>query len=179
MKKGRAHQRHLHQRNKTPAVICLPPPAPPLVMPRKEPEALRAFVLPQTGEPLVSAPKPARKRKNTVSKTRRRRTTPNTASAAKNSAVKVKTENEPSEALHPPGPEPVAPLPRNMSLALPRQSALVVASRWLRKLVVKRRSPPVTIGSAAAIAQITSLREEVARLQTTLDRLLDKATAPQ
>lgn len=173
MKQGRVHQRRSHQRNKTPSVICLPPPNPPLVQPRKEPEALRAFVLPQIGEPLADVPAKPQPNRETRRKTRTskaRKSSPKPA-ALKTAAVAANTADPLT-----PGPNPIAPLPRNMSLAMPRQSALTVVGRWLRSLVVKRRPVPVSISSAAAIAQITSLREEVARLQTTLDRLLDKAT---
>lgn len=54
MKKNRKRQRRISNQVKASSAICLPPPRPPLIQPRKEPEALRAFRLPKVPEPLAS-----------------------------------------------------------------------------------------------------------------------------
>jgi len=71
-----------------------------------------------------------------------------------------------------------SPLPRNRSLAMPRQGALMMVGKWLRKMIMKRRTPPAQVSNATAITEISSLRDEVVRLQATLEQLLERSKSP-
>lgn len=51
--RNRGRGANSRRRSNTPAVICLPHTKPSVTPPRKEPEALRAFALPKTREPLA------------------------------------------------------------------------------------------------------------------------------
>jgi|GEM_PF-2941785 len=71
-----------------------------------------------------------------------------------------------------------SPLPRNRSLAIPRRNALATVGKWLRKMVMKRRPVSAQVSNAHAISEISALRDEVIRLQGTLDQLLERSKSP-
>ncbi len=204
MKQGRSSQSRMRQHTATPSVICLPPPKPPATLPRKEPEVLRALPLPIEPEYFAQPPaakpvgrKARRKSRKGQSKASRRKPYVHAAATVAAHAVKPpeckpispKQERE-SAAAATPSPnidtshihwadETLFPLPRNLSLALPKRDRLLALGRWMRKMIMKRRPSAPSIGSASAIEQITSLRDEVAQLQKTLDRLLARSTRAQ
>ncbi|MEZ5656194.1 MAG: hypothetical protein R3E04_09960 [Sphingobium sp.] len=203
MKQGRSNQSRSRQHTATPSVICLPPPKPPATLPRKEPEVLRALPLIEPeyfAQPPAAKPvgrKARRKSRKGQSKASRRK--PYVHAAAKISADAVKPpeckpispkEERASAAAATPqqsvaashihwADETLFPLPRNLSLALPKRDRLVALGRWMRKMIMKRRPSAPSMHSASAIEQITSLRDEVAHLQKTLDRLLARSARTQ
>lgn len=80
---------------------------------------------------------------------------------------------------HPiPSDDATSPLPRNRSLALSRPGTLARLRGWLRGLLIPARTPDRRrlAASPAAAAQIRALRGDVARLQRSLDRLLDASS---
>lgn len=70
-------------------------------------------------------------------------------------------------------PDPaMTPLPRHKSLAKPRSRAMVILDRLFRGPF--RRRP---IEALPPIDQLRALRDDLVRVQTTIDRLLDRAAA--
>lgn len=157
MKKTRTRQRS--HRTSTPSVICLPPPKPPTVAPRREPEVERAMGLPETHEPLVAASagrsgsRQARRRaKRTEAKTVRGHTSAVTESPAT------------------PPPE-LAPLPRSQALAKPPSGMLARVEAWFSRLIPRKRQP-ASVPQEALAQQMIALRSELAMVQNRLDRVI-------
>ena len=143
--RGRARGNMSRRRTTTPSVICLPQAKPPITPPRKEPEALRAFLLPHSKEPLTRSAR---------------------------AGVKKPAESSSSLAENSTAAPEAAPLPRNRALALPSRGLMVVVGQWLRKLVMKPKTAALTIDKASARTQVRALRVEVAQLQRSLDQLM-------
>jgi hypothetical protein len=190
MKNGHSHRRHSHQRSSTPSVICLPPPKPPVTAPRQEPEVERAMALSGGAEEHVTPERNVqqsrqirRQAARQKAKAMKRRGMPpaQAVAAAEDSKEKVasvaETEAAPVEALA--MAETTAPLPRNRSLAPTRRSALQAAGMWLRGLVIKRKPVTPAHATTTAIMQVKAMRTELAAMQMTLDRMLDKLGTAQ
>lgn len=177
MKQGRGRTRGNNRRRtngQPPAVICLPGPKQPLPLPRKEPEALRAFSMTAKPEPLAFAPLNERIRTASPAKPTRTRAKQNGASAATEMAVSM-----------PPVTPRIAevgstsPLPRSRALVVAPQKGLVVLKTWLRKLIMKPKKARLSIETASAKTQVRALRVEVAQLQRSLDQLMAQLKALQ
>lgn len=163
MKQGRSRARGNTSRrhSTTPAVICLPQAKPPITPPRKEPESLRVFILPQKAEPLALAPvmTDAKPKKN-----------------GKKTPLAVDQASATVSEIAPASP---APLPRNRALAVQPRGLVVVVGQWLRKLVMKPKKAALTIDKASAKTQVRALRVEVAQLQRSLDQLMAQLKAAE
>lgn len=170
MKNGRKRNRFpIH--DKTPSVICLPPPAPPFAAPNIGTQSASAFSFPILPEPIVTQPDSAR---DTAPTTQRKpgakaKRQPQRAKAKSRSTVmaaKPAKAEAPAEAL--------APLPKSQSLALVPQGMMRQLAGWLRSLVVVKKPLPRSLATSrphASAAQIRTLRRQVAALQKTLDTL--------
>jgi len=186
MKHGRARQHHA-RREQTPSAICLAQPKPPVTNPRPEPEVARALSLPQSDEPLVNpTPAPPQSRQSRRQERRAqakigRRAPPIVSLALITPPVSVPVGPivAPVAPVTPPRMVPIdmtdaaVALPRSRALAKPRSRVLVILERLFRGPF--RRSKPIE--ALPPVEQLRSLRETLATVQQTLDRLLDQAPA--
>jgi hypothetical protein len=188
MKNGRSHRRHSHQRSSTSSVICLPPPKPPVTAPKPEPEVERAIALSNDAEEQVVSQSRAQSRqvrrqaaRQEAKALKRRGMPPAQAVAAKEAKEKAASvaEAEVGPVEVPAMAETTAPLPRNRSLAPTRRSALQAAGIWLGSLVIKRKPVTPAHATTAAIMQVKAMRTELAAMQMSLDRMLDKLGTAQ
>lgn len=190
MKQARARQRQSHRvRNASGA--GLPPQRPPVTPPRASERS--AIPLPDSDEPLVErtpiSRQSRRQERRAQAKAARRRGPvvaqplpamtlvqhPVGTSAVVAPAAAKSAEPEPSAtppepaiaALDDPYP---APLPRHRALTKPRSRALVILDRLFRG-PFRRRRP---IEALPPVDQLRSLRDDLARVQGTIDRLLDQ-----
>lgn len=146
MKSGRSRRHQSHHRSKTPAVICLPPPRPPITQPRRNGEVARSG-------PLAS------------------RRVPDIAEIEQAFAgvVPVRTEAPVAEAPPPSvAEEALAPLPRNRALMM-QPHGLMRVGNWLRSLVMVRKTKATP---EHAVAQLKAMRAELMNMQQTLDHML-------
>jgi hypothetical protein len=162
MKNGRSHRRHSRHHGQTPAVICLPAPRPPIMTARKEADVPPALPLRDQPEALVAA----NDQDSHQSRQLRRQ--------ARRAEVKAMRRGpEPHSAT--PSAESLAPLPRNRALTALRRPALQRVGAWLRSLVMKQ--PRNRMSQDNAVAHLKAMRTEVARMQRTLDWMLNGAPA--
>jgi hypothetical protein len=193
---ARQHSRH---RNHTPSVIHLPPPAPPITAKRPvETAAEAAIALPPTPEPLVvertevgasqtpvSNRQARRKALRAEAKALRRLGEPPEPAVRVASAAEPVAERpveaasvDPTIAQATPvttdfiPPEADRPLPRSRSLVTARPRGVALLSHRLRKLFGFAggvRAPD----EGAIAAQLRTLRTELARLQRSVDHMLE------
>jgi hypothetical protein len=204
MKQSFARQ-HSHHRDRTPSVICLPPPRPPVAMtrpaePEVEPEA--AIAMPDHPEPLVAeraevtapaAPlnrQARRKAQRAEAKALRRQghapapARPATAPAqptlelGPEAAVEERPAVEPILAATVAERDAGTPLPPARALVAARPRGLALLAHRLRGMLGLRRgcALPAT-GEGAIASQLRSLRAELAALQKSVDRMIDGVAA--
>lgn len=161
MKRSQARQ-HSRRRDRTPSVICLPPPQLP-VAPRREP----AMVASREADAAALSRQARRKALRDEAKAMRRTgAVPETAA--------------PPEPVPTPGAEPEPALPVVAAdVPLPPERALVAARpRGLalvahRMLVWSGLRRPAPVGGMAQ--QLRALRDELATVQRSIDRLIEGA----
>lgn len=193
MKQARARQRQSHRvRNASGAGA--PPQRPPVTPPR--PSERSAIPLPDTAEPLVErAPisRQSRRQERRAQAKAARRRGPVVTQALPTSTIAGHLVEETVVAapavthpvtVEPPAPpaEPAiaalddphpAPLPRHRALTKPRSRAMVILDQLFRGPF--RRHRP--IDALPPLDQLRSLRDDLASVQATIDRLLASALA--
>lgn len=183
MKHGRQRQRHL-RREKTPSVICLPPPKPPLAAPRPEPEVARAIPLPKKAmplpkseEPLTLRRQPTKSAPQPLSRAVKRQTRRTQTKAMTSSSADIPSgiAHQAPGALPASPSDPQTPLPNNRALALVRPRILDQVGNWIRSFVMVKRPAATPAIARPSLAQIKALRREVAMMQKTLDQLLNSS----
>ncbi len=225
MKQSFARQ-HSHQSSRTPSVIYLPPPKPPVTAKRvTEPAPEAAIALPDTTEPLVTerteveAPyvprmsrQARRKALRAEAKALRRQGQPvmpvaQPAEPVAESLAQAMPEpevapalaaiepapviTEPEIALEPeiaswvvaiepaaaiaPEPEAAGPLPRARSLVATKPRRLALFAHRLRAIFGLGRASPVPEAQVdgAIASQLRTVRDELAALQRSIDRMID------
>lgn len=193
MKQARARQRQSHRVRNT-SGAGLPPQRPPVTPPRASERS--AIPLPDTNEPLVECPpisRQSRRQERRAQAKAARRRGPVVAQALPASTMAGHLAEESvtaaSAVTHPAAPEPPAkpedpaiaalddpypaPLPRHRALTKPRSRAMVILDRLFRGPF--RRHRP--IDALPPVDQLRRLREDLARVQATIDRLLGSALA--
>jgi len=172
MKKGRSRNPQLRRKDRTPSVICLPPPKAPVTAPRKEPEAARAIPLQSNLEPLAVMEQvladnppstPSRQVRRQELRARSKQVRP--AASLTDMATNAPTSSDGT----------LAPLPRNRALTDGPQGRLKAVGQWLRSLVMTRRKLPVPVPPQQTVAQLRAMRADLARMQGTLDRMIERA----
>lgn len=169
MKNGRPRKYH-QRRDKAPAVICLPPPKPPVTAPRHEPEIARALSFPVLEEPLVT--KKQKKQKKSYSPRSESRQLRDKAGCTN---MKARPDDaDPGKAA---SSDTLAPLPKSRSLTLTRPGMLHQLGSWLRGLVVVKKPVAGAAPASISVSQINALRRQVASMQKTLDRMAEISRA--
>lgn len=183
MKQARTRQRHSH-RDRNASVGSHAPQRPPVTPPRSTERS--AIPLPEVDEPLVEHTPPLsrqsrRQERRAQAKAARRRGAPMAAAAlvptetAAIAAVEPVTEAVAAAPIAEPAAQAssdpdVTPLPRHKALAKPRRRAMIILDRLFRGPF--RRRP---IEALPPIDQLRMLRDDLASVQGTIDRLLDRA----
>lgn len=184
MKQARTRQRHSH-RDRNASDVGHAPQRPPVTPPRSTERG--AIPLPDVDEPLVEcgplSRQSRRQERRAQAKAARRRGAPVSLAALVPIETAVVAAVAPvADAIAPlaapiaeraeqAAPDPaMTPLPRHMALAKPRSRTMIILDRLFRGPF--RRRP---IEALPPVDQLRMLRDDLASVQTTIDRLLANA----
>lgn len=184
MKQARTRQRQSH-RDRNASGVGHAPQRPPVTPPRSTERS--AIPLPDVDEPLVEcgplSRQSRRQERRAQAKAARRRGAPvslaalvPTETAVVEAVASVADTIAPlaapiAERAEQAAPDPeITPLPRHLALAKPRSRAMIILDRLFRGPFRRR-----AIEALPPIDQLRRLRDDLASVQSTIDRLLDRA----